>query len=357
MTPLPGTEGAWQPVFAPDGRSLVFFADRKMKTVALEGGGVQTLAEIGATCVGQLGPGRHHRSGSEPDVRPLSRRGARGRPASPDPARRERGRKLAPLAPGSSRRPRRALHRGFRGWILRRGTARRRVPGHRRAPPYREQRGLWTLSPDRPPRVRSGRTPLRGGLRPRAPPCPGPPRGRGQGLRYDPQNGGTHLAVSATGTLVYSPAFPTSSERTLAFVDGQGRPSSLSDVGALVPGAASQSRRPPCGGGHRPRRRVRPLGARPRERHLSRLTFGTEPHRPVWTRDGTGITFGAVSATGFRLRRRASVARTRPRRCSSRHRGAPVARGPPMAASSSSRSGCRARAGISTLPTWVPPGR
>ena len=47
LTPVAGTTGAWQPTFAPDGRKVAFFADRKLKTVALGGGPVETLAEIG----------------------------------------------------------------------------------------------------------------------------------------------------------------------------------------------------------------------------------------------------------------------------------------------------------------------
>jgi Tol biopolymer transport system component/tRNA A-37 threonylcarbamoyl transferase component Bud32 len=42
--PLEGTEGASQPFWSPDGRSLGFFAHRKLKRVGVEGGPVLTLA-------------------------------------------------------------------------------------------------------------------------------------------------------------------------------------------------------------------------------------------------------------------------------------------------------------------------
>jgi serine/threonine protein kinase len=42
---LPGTEGASQPFWSPDGRSLGFFAQRKLKRIDLLGGGPQTLCD------------------------------------------------------------------------------------------------------------------------------------------------------------------------------------------------------------------------------------------------------------------------------------------------------------------------
>ena len=42
-TPIAGTEGACCPFFSPDGRSVAFFADDRLKRVSLEGGDVQTI--------------------------------------------------------------------------------------------------------------------------------------------------------------------------------------------------------------------------------------------------------------------------------------------------------------------------
>ena len=44
-TPLPGTDGALMPFFSPDGRWIGFFADQKLKKVAVGGGAVVTLSD------------------------------------------------------------------------------------------------------------------------------------------------------------------------------------------------------------------------------------------------------------------------------------------------------------------------
>jgi hypothetical protein len=43
--PVPGTEGGSGPFFSPDGASLGFFADRRLKTISLAGGPAQNLAD------------------------------------------------------------------------------------------------------------------------------------------------------------------------------------------------------------------------------------------------------------------------------------------------------------------------
>jgi serine/threonine-protein kinase len=45
--PVPGTEGALQPFFSPDGQWLGFFQDGKLRKVALAGGAAVTIADIG----------------------------------------------------------------------------------------------------------------------------------------------------------------------------------------------------------------------------------------------------------------------------------------------------------------------
>jgi serine/threonine-protein kinase len=43
--PIPGTEGGSAPFFSPDGLSLGFFADRRLKAISLAGGAARTLAD------------------------------------------------------------------------------------------------------------------------------------------------------------------------------------------------------------------------------------------------------------------------------------------------------------------------
>ena len=45
-TPLPDTEGAHEPFFSPDGQWIAFFADAKLKKVALSGGAPVTICDI-----------------------------------------------------------------------------------------------------------------------------------------------------------------------------------------------------------------------------------------------------------------------------------------------------------------------
>ena len=45
--PLPGTEDAAMPFWSPDGRSIAFFAQGKLKKIDVEGGQPQTLCEVG----------------------------------------------------------------------------------------------------------------------------------------------------------------------------------------------------------------------------------------------------------------------------------------------------------------------
>jgi serine/threonine-protein kinase len=47
MVPLAGTTGATSPVFSPDGKWIAFFADQKLKKIAVEGGKPITLCEAG----------------------------------------------------------------------------------------------------------------------------------------------------------------------------------------------------------------------------------------------------------------------------------------------------------------------
>ncbi len=122
-----------------------------------------------------------------------------------------------------------------------------------------------------------------------------------EGVRYDPQNGGSHVAVSATGGLVYAPGLPTSSEYPLSFLDRAFR---ITRVGE-TPRAYREQSLSPDG------RRVAVVIGGATESDLwvvdvasgthSRLTFGQRPRRPTWTPDGNGITVGVRRTAGWAL--------------------------------------------------------
>jgi serine/threonine-protein kinase len=55
-SPIPGTEGAATPFFSPDGQSVGFFAEGKLKKVSLSGGAPLTLSSAPANRGGSWGP-------------------------------------------------------------------------------------------------------------------------------------------------------------------------------------------------------------------------------------------------------------------------------------------------------------
>jgi hypothetical protein len=119
-------------------------------------------------------------------------------------------------------------------------------------------------------------------------------------VRYDWRNGGGHLAVSASGVLIYAPGEPSSSEYYLSWTDRDGRLVRASDT----PRAFRDVKIGPDG------RRVATVIGTSTESDLwlveatgtlSRLTFSLSPHRPTWTTRGDGITVGAGKGGRWRL--------------------------------------------------------
>jgi serine/threonine-protein kinase len=289
LSPIPGTNGAWQPSFSPDGRRLLFFADRKLKTVTLGGGPVETLAEVGGNPRGAswaedgtivLAPSQN--AG-------LLRISARGGALEPlttlDEAQGEVSHRWPQVLPGghvlftvalddesydNARLDLVTLETGERKALLAGGAhGRYLASGHvvfaRGARLLAAPFDLATLA------VR------------------GSPAVVLEGVRYDARNGGTHMAAAPDGTLLYGPGPLTSSDVRLAWMDHGG---GLQEV-LETPRAFRELRLSPDGG-----RVALVIGRFPdtdlwvldlASRTLSQLTFGRRPRRPIWTPDGRRI--------------------------------------------------------------------
>jgi serine/threonine-protein kinase len=119
-------------------------------------------------------------------------------------------------------------------------------------------------------------------------------------VRYDTRNGGAHLAVSASGAMLYRIGEPISSDYYLAWVDLAGRLTRVSDI----PRPFRNVRASPDG------RRIATVIGTSTESDLwlvdvngtlSRLSFALSPHRPTWTTDGGAITVAAEKGGTWRL--------------------------------------------------------
>jgi serine/threonine-protein kinase len=299
---IDGTAGGAQPGFSPDGRWLAFFADRKLKRVPRTGGAPEVVAEIGGNLRGAswgedgtivLAP--HQTSG-------LVRVPATGGTPQPltrlDESADETSHRWPQVLPGGrhalftvgvedgtydeARIDAVSLATGERTRILEGGAHARYVrSGHL----VFVRGGRLLAVPFDPARLVTR----------------GTPEVVVEGVRFDPQNGGSHFAVSGAGALVYTPGVPTSNEHPLSLVDRAFR---ITRVGE-TPRAYREQSLSPDG------RRVAVVIGGASESDLwvvdlasgthSRLTFGARPRRPTWTPDGNGITVGVRRGGGWAL--------------------------------------------------------
>ena len=298
---LAGSDGAWQPFFSPDGEWVAFFTDRKLMKVAVDSGTVIDVADVGGNPRGATWTGDGRIVISAPQTAGLQQVSERGgRPAALttlDKSRDEYSHRWPDAIPGTP-------------WILftvgleeatfdeGRIEAVSLATGERR--PLIDGAGFARYLPDgRLLFVRGGRV-YAVSLDVGRMAVSGTPEVLLDAIRYDWRNGGSHLAVSPAGVLVYSPGEPTTHDHFLSWIGTDGRFTRTVDT----PRRFRDPRRSPDG------QRVAAVVGTAAESDLwfvdanatlSRLSFGLSPYRPTWTPDGRGITVGARRNARWRL--------------------------------------------------------
>jgi serine/threonine-protein kinase len=298
---LAGTEGARQPFFSADGRWIGFFTERKVAKVPVDGGPVLEIADVGGNHRGATWAADGSIVFAASQTAGLLRIPARGGAPAPlttlDRSRDEYSHRWPDALPGT---PWVLFTVGFEDGTFDEGridavsleTGERRVlitgAGFAR---YLPGRGLLF--------VRGGRV-YAVGFDPERIAVVGTPEVLLDAVRYDWRNGGSHLAVSAAGVLIYTPGEPVSHEYYLSWVGADGRftravdtPRRFRDLRrnrdgsriAVALGTATESD-------------LWSVGA---NGTLSRLSFGLSPFRPTWAPDGRTITVGTRKDGRWRL--------------------------------------------------------
>ena len=290
---IAGTEGARQPFFSPDGAHIAFFADRRLLKVPTNGGPVQQLADIGGNPRGAVWAedGTIVLSPSQTSglVRVSDRGGRPTALTTLDQARGEFSHRWPDALPGGrwilftvgiedasfddGRIDAVSLETGERRTVMQNAGFARYLPNGRL---LFVRGGRLSSVPFDPDRLTTR----------------GAPEVFVDGVRYDPRNGGCHLAVSQSGAFIYGPGIPSSSDYYLAWVDREVRIQRVVDT----PRPFRDPRSSPDG-----RRVAIAIGPTldsdlwmvDSNATLSRLSFNLSPYRPTWTPDGTRIIVGA----------------------------------------------------------------
>jgi serine/threonine-protein kinase len=300
LRPLAGTEGARQPFFSADGKWIAFFADRKLATMPVGGGPILQLADVGGNPRGATwADGTIVIAASQTSglARISDRGGSSVALTTLDRARGEYSHRWPDALPGGkwvlftvgfedasfdeARIEAVSLESGERRVILTNAGFARYLAAGRLL--FARGGRLHVVAFD-PARLTVS----------------GVPDVLIDGIRYDPRNGGCHLAVSAAGIFVYGPGVPMPSEYYLSWIDRAGHLQRAVDTARPF----RDPRIGPDGG------RIATVVGTSRESDLwvvdgtatfSRLTFNLSPHRPIWTPNGSRITVGAESSGTWRL--------------------------------------------------------
>ncbi|HEX9669402.1 MAG TPA: protein kinase [Thermoanaerobaculia bacterium] len=298
---LPGTEEAWQPFFSPDGTSVGFFADRKVARIPLTGGPAVPLGEFGNNARGAAWLDDGTIVLAPTLTSGLLRIGDGGGAPTPftqlDAARGELSHRWPDALPGG-----RAvlLTVGFEGTSY--DEARLDVvivaTGERR--PLLTGASYARYAPSGHLVFASGGRLLAVGFDLATLTTRGTPHVVLDGVRYDPQNGGAHFALSPAGDLIYGPGLATSADTYLSWLHPDGRFERLAETARRF-----RDPRPAPDGS-----RVAVIVGTARDSDLrvidaggtsTQLSFGLSPHRPTWFPDGRRVTVSAESDGRWRL--------------------------------------------------------
>ena len=298
---LAGTDGARQPFFSADGQWIGFFASRKLSKIPVGGGPVLQVADTGGNPRGATWAPDGTIVFAAPQTAGLSRVADSGGKPTPlttlDKSRGESSHRWPAMLPGG----RWVLFTvGFEdaGYDEARIEAVSLETGERRV--IVSGAGYARYVPrDRLLFVRGGRLHAVA-FDPERLAIHGTPEVVLDPVRYDPRNGGGHLAVSASGALLYGVGQPIGSDFYLTWVDRDARLTRVTDT----PRPFRHLRASPDG------RRIAAVIGTATESDLwlvdangtlSRLSFALSPHRPTWMPRGDAITVGAEKDGKWRL--------------------------------------------------------
>jgi serine/threonine-protein kinase len=292
-TPIPGTEGAESPFFSPDGQSVGFFAEGKLKRVSLSGGAPLTLCAASLNRGASWGPDDTIIFTPEPAVSGLFEvSAAGGTPKAltmPNRKKGETSHRWAEILPGgksvlftmwtggSFNKARIAvlsLETGEQRVLVEGGTYARYVPSGRLV---FGRAGELLAVPFDLKRLE----------------VKGPPISMVEGVSMSALSGAAEFSFSGDGSLAYVPGGANIGERTLFWVDRQG-------VGRPLPAPPrgySSPRLSPDG----QRLAVAIHGTNPglwlyelARGTLTRLGSSPIVLLPTWTADGKRVTFGSA---------------------------------------------------------------
>lgn len=298
---LAGTEGARQPFFSPDGSWVAFFADRKLSKLPAGGGAVVALAEIGNNPRGATWASDGTVVVSPSQTSGLYRLAAEGGDLEPlttlDTAAGEVSHRWPEAVPGTS-------------WVLftvgyedatfdeAAVAAVSLATGERR--PLVADASFGRVVPGGPLLfVRAGRL-YAVAVDPATLEVRGTPEALPDTLRYDSRNGAAHLAVAASGAVVYGPGAPASPDLFLSWLGRDGAMERMVETPRLFrdPRVAPDGSRAAVVIGTA---RSSDLWVVDANGTLSQLSFGLAPHRPTWAPDGRGVTVGSGAGGTWRL--------------------------------------------------------